>query len=40
MLAELAQEAQPIFKSFLERLDKALGDDRYIVFEGRRRQEV
>jgi hypothetical protein len=40
MLAELDPAARPVFENFLERLDKALGDDRYIVFEGRRRTEV
>ena len=36
MLAELDPIAQPVFKNFLNRLDVELGDDRYIVFEGRR----
>ena len=40
MLAELDPAAQPVFKNFLERLDNFLGDDRYVVFEGRRRTEV
>jgi len=40
MLAELDPAAQPVFQNFLERLDNDLGDDRYIVFEGRRRPEV
>jgi len=40
MLAELDPAAQPVFKEFLERLDYYLGDDRYIVYEGRRRPEV
>ena len=40
MLAELAPAAQPVFKNFLEQLDNALGGDRYIVFEGRRKTEV
>jgi len=40
MLTELAPAAQPVFINFLERLDNALGDDKYIVFEGRRRTEV
>jgi hypothetical protein len=40
MLTELDPAAQPIFKKFLEQLDNVLGDDKYIVFEGRRRTEV
>ena len=40
MLGELGPIAQPVFRSFLERLDFELGDGRYIVFEGRRAQAV
>jgi hypothetical protein len=36
MLSELAEQAQPKFTDFLNRLDAALGENRYIVFEGRR----
>ena len=40
MLAALDTAAQPVFKDFLTRLDKEVGDDRYIVFEGRRSKHV
>jgi len=40
MLAGLDPAAQPVFKEFLERLDSDLGGDRYIVYEGRRSEEV
>jgi peptidoglycan L-alanyl-D-glutamate endopeptidase CwlK len=40
MLAELDQSAQPVFREFLERLDKVLGERQYIVFEGRRSLRV
>jgi len=36
MLDELDMRAQPIFLIFLKYLDNNMGDDRYIVFEGRR----
>ena len=36
MLGELDSRARPVFEDFLKRLDEALGDDQYIVFEGRR----
>jgi hypothetical protein len=36
MLLELDPRVQPIFKDFLRRLDATLGDDQYIIFEGRR----
>lgn len=36
MLCELAPSAQAAFQAFFERLDKEIGDDRYIAFEGRR----
>jgi len=36
MLDELDERAQPVFLMFLKYLDNALGDDRYIIFEGRR----
>jgi hypothetical protein len=39
-LAELSSAAQPIFKEFLNLLDAELGDDRYVVFEGRRSPAV
>jgi hypothetical protein len=39
-LAELSSVAQPVFKEFLNLLDAALGDDRYVVFEGRRSPAV
>jgi len=35
-LEELDPVAQPIFREFLNLLDKELSEDRYIVFEGRR----
>jgi peptidoglycan L-alanyl-D-glutamate endopeptidase CwlK len=35
-LAELDPAAQPVFEDFLNRLDEALGDDKYVVHEGRR----
>ena len=40
MLAELDEKAQPVFKFFLELLDTALGEDQYIIFEGRRSTAV
>jgi hypothetical protein len=40
MLAELNPRAQPIFDEFILRLDKVLGDNRYIVYEGLRRMLV
>jgi len=40
MLDELHPTAKPIFHDFLDRLDTVLGDDRYIVFEGRRKEAV
>ena len=40
MLAELDPKAQSVFEEFLKRLDEALGDDQYIVFEGRRTVET
>ncbi len=36
MIAELAPKAQETFTSMCGKLDAALGDDSYIVFEGRR----
>jgi len=39
-LAELDETAQPVFEGFLVRLDEALGDDKYLVMEGRRRALV
>lgn len=39
-LAELDTAAQMVFEGFLRRLDAELGDDRYIVFEGRRSKET
>ena len=36
MLAELDPLAQPVFEEFLLRLDKELGNARYIVYEGLR----
>jgi len=36
MLAALDEKAIPVFENFLLKLDTALGEDRYIVFEGRR----
>jgi hypothetical protein len=35
-LAELSPVAQPIFRDFLNLLDKELSEDRYVVIEGRR----
>jgi peptidoglycan L-alanyl-D-glutamate endopeptidase CwlK len=35
-LEGLSLAAQPVFREFLNLLDNELGDDRYIVFEGRR----
>jgi len=35
-LKELSPDAQPVFRKFLNLLDAELGEDRYIVFEGRR----
>ncbi|MCL2722006.1 MAG: M15 family metallopeptidase [Treponema sp.] len=40
MLTELDKRAQPAFIGFLSRLDAVLGDDQYIVFEGRRTPAV
>ena len=40
MLSELDSKAKPIFMFFLDSLDKAIGDDRYMVFEGRRSVRV
>jgi len=40
MLAELDPVAQPVFEKFLDLLDSQLGEDKYIVFEGRRKKEV
>jgi protein-disulfide isomerase-like protein with CxxC motif len=40
MVAQLDANAQGAFMLFLNRLDEMLGDDRYIVFEGRRTQAV
>jgi hypothetical protein len=40
MLNELDKKAQPKFAQFLESLDEAIGDDQYIVFEGRRTVRV
>ncbi|MDR2924275.1 MAG: M15 family metallopeptidase [Treponema sp.] len=39
-LAELSSAAQPVFREFLNLLDAVLGDDRYVVFEGRRSPAV
>jgi len=36
MLFDLDKKAQPYFENMLELCDAGLGDDRYIVFEGRR----
>jgi len=38
-LAELDPLARPAFENFLHRLDKALGEARYVVHEGRRSKE-
>jgi len=35
-LEGLSSAAQPVFREFLNLLDVELGDDRYVVFEGRR----
>jgi len=40
MLAELDPSAQMVFEGFLKRLDADIGDDMYIVYEGRRKQAV
>ena len=40
MLAGLDPRVRPKFEAFLERLDKALGEERYIVYEGRRSRQV
>jgi hypothetical protein len=40
MLNKLDPKAQLVFKDFLELLDKELGDDKYIVFEGKRTTAV
>ena len=40
MLAELDPRAKPAFTFFFECLDEVLGDDQYIVFEGRRTVQV
>jgi hypothetical protein len=40
MLGELDPRAQPVFEKFLNLLDAAIGDDQYIVFEGRRKVAV
>jgi hypothetical protein len=40
MLAELSMRAQTAFEGFLARLDGALGEELYIVFEGRRSTKV
>ena len=40
MLGELDQRAQFTFENFLHRLDADMGDDQYIVFEGRRTKAV
>ena len=36
MLADLDEKARPKFEDMLARLDKELGEERYIAFEGRR----
>jgi len=36
MLDALDERARPVFENFLRKLDVTLGDDQYIVFEGRR----
>ena len=36
MLKDLDLRAQPVFENFLRYLDEALGENQYIVFEGRR----
>jgi len=40
MLQALNERAVPIFQDFINRLDAALGDDQYIIFEGRRAPDV
>jgi hypothetical protein len=40
MLSELAPAARPAFENFLSQLDAALGEERYVVFEGRRSAEA
>ena len=40
MLLELSPAAQPSFSAMLEALDRKLGEDRYIVFEGKRSVQV
>jgi len=40
MLDALDVRAKPIFGDFIARLDAALGDDQYIIFEGLRTTEV
>ena len=40
MLNKLDSRARPIFFDFISRLDLALGDDQYIIFEGRRTVRV
>lgn len=40
MLAALDDRARPVFENFLNSLDAALGEDQYIVFEGRRTAAV
>jgi len=38
MLSDLDKKAQPYFENMLILLDGELGDDRYVVFEGRRKE--
>ena len=40
MLAQLVPQAIPVFDYFFRNLDTAIGDDQYIVFEGRRTVEI
>ena len=40
MLAGLDPQVRPKFEEFLGRVDKALGEEQYIVYEGRRSQQV
>ena len=40
MLLKLAPAAQAVFALFIKLLDEALGEDQYIVFEGRRTVQV
>jgi hypothetical protein len=40
MIEELDRRAQPVFTDFLLRLDLYLGENQYIVFEGRRSLKV